>query len=120
MQAEIGRLDPYDSSSGTAILGRLSDVLLSKSYTVDSFSVDAGLVALQGDMQDASKSSVVSKVGFRKFNPSDNHRNVSESISLLNGNADKDNGLLSNFWTSSLVSYALCSTTLNLLELCFV
>lgn len=105
MQAEINRLDPYGYSIGTGILGRLSDALNSQSYSVNSFSIDASLFALQGDHSDeVIKTAVNSKRGFKHFNPSDPTGNVSQTIPLLNGNDGENNGILSQFWSSSLVS----------------
>lgn len=48
MQQETKRLDPYQTSSGTGILGRMSDVLTNEGHNVGSFSVDRFSVALVG------------------------------------------------------------------------
>jgi hypothetical protein len=104
VQAEIGRLDPYGNAFGTGMLGRMSDALTSKSYSVNSFSIDANLVALQGHNLNAAKSSVNSATGFKHFNPSAPKGNITKNVLLLNGDEGEHNGLLSQFWSSSLVS----------------
>ena len=40
MQRETKRIDPYESASGTGVLGRMSDVLTGKGHNVGSFSID--------------------------------------------------------------------------------
>ena len=107
VQAEISRLDPYGMASGTGILGRLSDVLTSKSYNVNSFSIDASLVALQGDEIGSKKASVTSLEGFNEFNPSDKEGKTTPIIPILNGKTDKNGGIFSEFWSSSIVSKEL-------------
>ena len=107
VQAEISRLDPYGMAIGTGILGRLSDVLTSKSYNVNSFSIDASLVALQGDEIGSKKASVTSLEGFNEFNPSDKEGKTTPIIPILNGKTDKNGGIFSEFWSSSIVSKEL-------------
>lgn len=40
MQRETKRIDPYETASGTGILGRMADILTSEGHNVGSFSVD--------------------------------------------------------------------------------
>ena len=107
LQAEIGRLDPLGSFVGTGTLGRLSDVLNSNSYSVNSISIDASLIPLQGGQLDANKVSVGSKTGFQVLNPSAPTSQVSTMVSVVNGNVEDSSGIYSNIWSSSLVSSTL-------------
>ncbi len=104
MQAEISRLDPFVSSFGTGMLGRLTDMLSSKSFNVNSFAVDATLTAIQGNDIKAVKSSVNSAEGFKHFNPSAPVSNITSNMLLLNAKESKYDGFFSQFWSSSLVS----------------
>jgi len=104
LQAEIGRLDPLGSFVGTGTLGRLSDVLNSNSYSVNSISIDASLIPLQGGQLDDNKVSVGSKTGFQVLNPSAPSSQVSTLVSVVNGNVEDSSGMYSNIWSSSLVS----------------
>lgn len=47
-QRESKRIDPYDTASGTGILGRMSDVLGRRGHNIGSFSIDRFSVAVVG------------------------------------------------------------------------
>jgi len=103
-QTEIIRLDPYLESEGTSILGRLADSL-SGEYSVNSFSVDTSLVALEGKIPGASKASVNSKLGFKTFDPSPLGGVtdiVRPKFNLMNGEHGSDSSMYGQVWSSSL------------------
>ena len=118
VQAEISRLDPYVSSFGTGMLGRLTDMLSSKSFNVNSFAVDSTLTAIQGNDIQAIKSSVNSAEGFKHFNPSAPVSNITSSMLLLNAKESEHDGFFSQFWSSSLVSriFNMLITLINIIS----
>ena len=48
MRYESKRMDPYDSSLGTGVIGRMADALILDGHNVGTFSVDTNSVALAG------------------------------------------------------------------------
>ena len=103
LQAKIGRLDPLESFIGIGTRKRLSYGLNSNSYNVNSISIDASLIPLQGGQLDANKVSVWSKTGFQVLNPSAPTRQVWTMVSVMKGNVEDSSGMFSNIWLSSLV-----------------
>jgi len=105
VQAEISRLDPFNVEGKTGILGRLVDSL-SRKYSVNAFSIDSTLVALEGLDVNVPKTAVNSELGFHRFNPSSVPGDVINSnFDLLNAAQKPGSNLFSSTWSSSLVSF---------------
>lgn len=102
LQAELGRLDPNGEYIGTGMLGRLSDVLTSAKYSVNTFAVDASTAALEGVMLDSEKVSVGSKKGFQTFNPSAPDGIVTPLATVINQNEGISNNLHSKTWSKAM------------------
>jgi uncharacterized protein (DUF1501 family) len=110
LQAEVGRLDPNGEYTGTGMLGRLSDVLTSANYNVNSFAIDTSTTALDGILLNSEKVSVVSKKGFQIFNPSAPDGIVTPLVTVLNQNEGVDSGLHSKTWSKAMVSNKIYCT----------
>jgi hypothetical protein len=106
LQAEVGRLDPHGENIGTGMLGRLSDVLTSAKYSVNSFALDTSTTALEGELLNSEKVSVVSKKGFQIFNPSAPDGIVTPLATALNQNEGVGSSLHSKTWSKAMVSNA--------------
>lgn len=107
MQAEIGRLDPFQSSMGTGFLGRMVDYLYENNYNVNAFSIDAPLSTLAGENTVATKYPVASEDGFRMYNPSSDSDALIEETKLLNDASEDFSSVFAELWSSSLVRISL-------------
>lgn len=102
LQAEVGRLDPHGENIGTGMLGRLSDVLTSAKYSVNSFALDTSTTALEGELLNSEKVSVVSKKGFQIFNPSAPDGIVTPLATAVNQNEGVGSSLHSKTWSKAM------------------
>ncbi len=105
------RLDPHNVVEGTGILGRLSDELNGKGYSVNLFGVDTDLTALTGRRSDTVKRTVESIVGFQRFNPSadtdvDVDAKLTTKLRQLNKEGDMYNNFFSELVSDSMVRVA--------------
>ena len=99
MQQEAKRIDPYDISSGTGVLGRMSDVLTREGRNVGSFSVDGLSVALTG-MPGASEAPVtVDSSGVARVYLDD----TKAILPKLHNTSYSDSGIFAEAWSSSLM-----------------
>lgn len=102
--------------SGTGTLGRLADELSSE-YSVNTFSVDTSLVALEGKQNNVPKTAVNSEIGFHKFNPSALEEDVINSqFGSINSEQEPHSSFFGQTWSSSLVS---ATFAINVIFVCF-
>ncbi|KAL7568310.1 hypothetical protein ACA910_018446 [Epithemia clementina (nom. ined.)] len=88
MAQEVARLDPFDMQKGTGVLGRLSDVLNSRGYQPNSFSIDGSSMAVTGNIGAAINPVILSHAGLIPFNPSSEVYDIKSRTELLNGGND--------------------------------
>jgi hypothetical protein len=101
VQAEILRQDPFVTSPGTGVLGRISDALTKKNLKVSSFSIDTSLVSLASNLTNYTKVGVNSKEGLTTLNvksPSE-----LETIIQLNGANELRSNAFAETWSSNIV-----------------
>ena len=99
MQREAKRVDPYDISSGTGVLGRMSDVLTRKGMNVGSFSVDGFSVALAGLPGVSTSPFIVGRNGVPEVHIDD----ISEDLNKLHNISQIESGIFADTWSSSLM-----------------
>ena len=99
MQRETKRIDPYDKSSGTGVLGRMSDVLTREDHNVGSFSVDRLSVALTGKPGVSSAPIIVDRRGIGKVYLDD----TKAVLPKLHNMTHSDSGMFADTWSSSLM-----------------
>ena len=99
MRTEAKRVDPYDVSEGTGVLGRMSDVMTSKGYNVGSFSVDEVSVALAGKAGVSNAPVTVNRDGVGEVYLDE----VKEVMSKLHNHTASDSGIFAETWSSSLL-----------------
>ena len=99
MRDESRRIDPYDVSEGTGVLGRMSDVMTSQGYNVGSFSVDEVSLTLIGKpgMSDAPVGVNPSGIGKAHLGE------TKDFISKLHNHTSNDSGAFADTWSSSLM-----------------
>ena len=99
MQREAKRVDPYDTSSGTGVLGRMSDVLSQNGNNVGSFSVDRYSVALVGKPGISDAPMIVNRNGVPDVYLDD----TIEYLSSLHTETAPDSGYFGETWSASLI-----------------
>ena len=119
---EIERLDPFIESTGTGMLGRMSDVLTDKGYKVKAYGIDTDLAVLEGKRKDTFKLAVNSETSFKGFNPSglddDFGKSLKSNLSKMNRVGDLSNNVFSDTISDSMVRFdcflfAGCDQTMN-------
>ena len=99
MQREAQRIDPYDRSTGTGILGRMTDVLSQNGHNIGSFSIDGNSIALIGKEGMTSTPIIVSGSNVAtKLHLDD----IKDTISKLHNVSQFDSGIFADTWSSSL------------------
>ena len=99
MRDESRRIDPYDVSEGTGVLGRMSDVMTSQGYNVGSFSVDGISVSLVGKPGMSDAPVAVNQNGVGKVHLGE----TKDFISKLHNHTSNDSGAFADTWSSSLM-----------------
>lgn len=99
MVRETNRIDPYDISSGTGVLGRMTDVMSRAGHEIGSFSVDGLSVALVGK-PGVTKAPVI--VG-RRGVPSVYLDETSSVLSKLHNESETESGIFAETWSSSMM-----------------
>ncbi len=100
MQRETKRIDPYDTSSGTGVLGRMADVLNENGHNVGSFSVDRFSVALVGKPGSSAVPIIVDRNGIPQVYLDD----TKDIIPNLHNSSDAQSGIFADTWSSTLMS----------------
>lgn len=103
MQKEINRVDPFDKTAGTGMLGRLSDALMKQGYRTSAFSIDASLSPLTGLLHNSTTAVVSSENGFVEFDPSSHE--LLPTIKELNDISTPRSSVFSDTWSSSFRFY---------------
>jgi hypothetical protein len=109
VQAEIGKLDPFQSSMGTGFLGRIIDYLFENNYNVNAFAMDASFSNLAGFKPVKSKYSVQSSEGFRMYDPSSGPSVLLNQTRKLNDKGTSTSNVFAKLWSEALVSIACTS-----------
>ena len=106
VQAEISRLDPFIQAVDTGILGRLADSLTTeKEDSVNIFSVDSTMAAIEGKQNSVVRAAVNSELGFRSFNPSGKASDkLNDYFHWINGEQATYSSMFAKTWSSLLVS----------------
>ena len=99
MQRESQRIDPYDRSMGTGVLGRMTDVLSQNGHNIGSFSINGNSVAPAGRPGLTSAPMIVGRDGFPKIHLDDA---TIDTILKLHNNTQYDSGIFAETWSSSL------------------
>ena len=99
MQRETKRIDPYDISLGTGVLGRMSDILTRKGRNVGSFSVDRFSVALVGQPGVTNAPFIVDRNGI----PNMFFDDILLDLDKLHNNSHIESGIFADTWSSSLM-----------------
>ena len=99
MQRETKRIDPYDISSGTGVLGRMADVLSENDHNVGSFSVDRFSVALVGKPGSSSAPMIVDRNGIPQIYLDD----TKEIFPKLHNSSEPNSGIFADTWSSALM-----------------
>ncbi len=99
MQRETKRIDPYESSSGTGVLGRMTDVLKRDGHNVGSFSVDRFSVALVGKPGESGAPMIVDRHGIGQVHLDE----AMDNLSKLHNKTQSDSGIFADLWSSSLM-----------------
>jgi len=102
-QFETERVDPFEMSHGTGILGRIADSLKAKGHIVDTISIDSKATALQGTPNLASSPFVLSRFGVSRFNLGASSNNMESHITAMNEATVPESGVFGDFWSESLV-----------------
>lgn len=99
MQREAKRVDPYDLSSGTGVLGRMTDILTRDGSNVGSFSVDRFSVALAGKPGISDAPMIVDRGGVPRVYLDDTQADLAK----LHNTSHQDSGIFADTWSSSLM-----------------
>ena len=99
MQRETKRIDPYETSSGTGVLGRMADVLIREGHNVGSFSVDGFSVALAGKPGEAGSPMIVNRNGVSTVHLDD----TKAILPHLHNITQSNSGYFAETWSSSLM-----------------
>lgn len=99
MQEESKRVDPYKTSSGTGVLGRMSDVLVKQGNNVGSFSLDRYSVALVGRPGISASPMIVNRNGV----PSIYMDDVKDMVGSLHNTTELSSGFFGETWSESLM-----------------
>ena len=99
MQREAKRVDPYDTNSGTGVLGRVADVLTKNGNNVGSFSVDRYSIALIGKPGMSDAPMIVNRNGV----PDKYLDDISDYIPNLHKETTADSGYFGETWSASLI-----------------
>ena len=99
MQRESKRLDPYDTSSGTGVLGRISDILSSNGQNIGSFSVDRYSVALVGSPGMTAAPMIVNRNGVPEVYMDD----TQDFMTDLHRATSHDSGIFAETWSASMM-----------------
>jgi len=101
MQAEIGRLDPLQTSSGTGFLGRIVDYLNNNDYNLNAFTIDSPLSNMAGKNAVTTKYPVDSSIGFSLLNPSGESDALINQTKKLNDETSVFSNVFAELWSSS-------------------
>ena len=99
MQRETKRIDPYELSSGTGVLGRMSDVLNRGGTSVGSFSVDRFSVALVGRPGESDSPMIVNRYGVPEVHLDD----TKDIMKNLHNISYAESGAFAETWSASLI-----------------
>jgi hypothetical protein len=99
MQRETKRVDPYEASSGTGVLGRMTDILTREGSNIGSFSVDRFSVALAGKPSISDAPMIVDRGGVPQVYLDD----IKADLAKLHNISHLDSGIFADTWSSSLM-----------------
>ncbi len=100
MQKETKRVDPYETSYGTGVFGRVGDILANRGHNVGSFSVNTFSVAVSGDARITGAPTIVNDNGVPPIYLGD----IKQSIHSLHNVTTPDSGYFGEMWSSALIN----------------
>lgn len=100
MQHETRRLDPYDTNTGTGILGRMTDVLTSKGHNTGSFSVDRFSVAVVGEPGVTEAPMIINRDGLPELYLD---ATTDAILGKLHNTSSANSGIFAETWSASLI-----------------
>uniref|UniRef100_A0A7S2HM24 DUF1501 domain-containing protein n=1 Tax=Helicotheca tamesis TaxID=374047 RepID=A0A7S2HM24_9STRA len=103
MQREAKRVNPYDKTAQTGVLGRIADAMTADGFNFGSFSIDWHSEALVGEPGKSPATSTVSQRGTNSFNPNSPAENMLETITSLNEAVTSDSGVFAEQWSSEML-----------------
>ena len=102
MQREAKRVDPFDTYTGTGVLGRMRDILNHNSFKTNAISIDTSSVALVGEPGISNGASIISQNGISDFNQNPTANEMREMIENINNATAFDSGFFAETWSSKL------------------
>ncbi len=99
MQREAKRVDPYNDSSGTGVIGRMADVLSDFGHNAQGFSVDRYSVALVGSPAGVGPPMIVNGAGVPQFYIGDKVKNA---VKPLHNKTSLDSGFFADTWSDEM------------------
>lgn len=115
MEEETKKVDPYDTSSGTGVLGRAKDVLQANGHVVNAINIDEAAIALDGVPGLSTPPIVVSRNGVNAFaerpdgdpwwaEPEDEmYFPIEDYAKSINGVADDFSGIFADLYSQQFV-----------------
>ncbi len=99
MQREAQRVDPYNDSAGTGVIGRMADVLNGFGHNAQGFSVGRYSVALVGSPTGVGPPMIVNSGGVPKIDIGDKIKNA---IKHLHNKTSPDSGFFAETWSDEM------------------
>lgn len=98
-------LPPYSPfATGTGVLGRISDVLAVKDFSVNAFAIEADVSPLIGTFQNKSIYSMDPDIGWiDKLDPSDDSDNLGSLSEIMNGKSVGKSSVMAESWAKNMV-----------------
>uniref|UniRef100_A0A7S4RIT9 Uncharacterized protein n=2 Tax=Ditylum brightwellii TaxID=49249 RepID=A0A7S4RIT9_9STRA len=104
MQREAKRLNPFDRSAQTGVMGRMADVMTEANYNLGSFAIDWQSEALSGEPGKSPPPTVISQKGTTPFNPNGDAFNMMEVVTQLNEATSNETGVFAEQWSADMLS----------------
>ncbi len=100
MQRESKIIDPYDTSSGTGVLGRMADILTGYGSNVGAFSVDRYSVAIVGQPGVSATPMIVNRDGVPPVYVGKSTKQVMRN---LHNSTYYDSGYFGDMWSAAFI-----------------
>eukprot|EP00538_Stauroneis_constricta_P006114 CAMPEP_0119557550 /NCGR_PEP_ID=MMETSP1352-20130426/9190_1 /TAXON_ID=265584 /ORGANISM="Stauroneis constricta, Strain CCMP1120" /LENGTH=2298 /DNA_ID=CAMNT_0007604673 /DNA_START=349 /DNA_END=7245 /DNA_ORIENTATION=+ len=104
MQNEAQRIDPWDTTPGTGILGRVCDVLSQNGFNPQPITIEDSSVATVGVPGASVPPLIMSAEGTEEFNPKPENDvfDVSQHIAQMNQHTDMHSSVFAETWSHGL------------------
>ncbi len=109
MQQELKRVDPFDTTAGTGVMGRIRDALTKKGINSGSLAIDGNSIALTGYPGVSTPTSIIGNGGISQFDKRQTYRETSlpqddfhAKVLGMNSATESDSGFFAETWSSVL------------------